>query len=80
MRTNQNKKYSQVLDFEQQWLESLTPQLPNHYNWLGDNWLFVADWSDNYGWEDWFFEGSLSSSPLSPNGGICNYTYIPSEG
>ncbi|MCU0443385.1 MAG: hypothetical protein MUE85_00610 [Microscillaceae bacterium] len=46
--------------FQKQWQTSIDSQILKFQNWQGDNWLFVADWSDNYTWDDGFLECNFS--------------------
>jgi hypothetical protein len=62
MKNSKNSTLTVTHYFQKQWAESINSQIPKHQNWLGDNWIYVADWSDNYGLEDWFFECSFSYS------------------
>jgi hypothetical protein len=60
MKTNQTSTSAWANYFEQQKQAGLARQMPKFQNWQGDNWLFVADWSDNYSWADGFFECDFS--------------------
>jgi inorganic pyrophosphatase len=60
MNTPKTKQSPWVTDFEKQRQNSVARHLAQYQNWQGDNWLYVADWSDNYSWQDWYFECSFS--------------------